>query len=181
MAGDSISRRAIVAGSVGLATILGAPRGVNRQRVLTSLDDATGSTGLYTAYELDWKEYIGRRSNGNADGELAGAGYERNPLSATKYHPGTGETHDGSWRRVDPENPRWQWHVHVWDRDRGVQDIFSHYEYRPDPVPLEDESLGEVRTRLRHHYDPKWDLNHPPHEANYFLGDACERVRALVG
>lgn len=149
-----------------------------RRAVLPPLDVLARPLGSYTAYRLHEAEYVG--SVGRDTGlELPSLGYERNDLSAVKYHPRTGEPDQGSWRRVDPERPRWQWHVHTWWMGDRIQ-VFSHYEYRPDPTLLDGESFADMRVRLREHYDPTWDIEEGATEPNYFLGRVCDRLRSRI-
>lgn len=152
-----------------------------RQQLLAELDPIARHLGTYTAYTLSRLEYVGIVEHGGERLDLREEGYGRNPLSAAKFHPDTGELDDSSWRRVDRSNERWQWHVHAWERRGGRAEVFSHYEYRPDFTLLGGESPAEMRARLRDHYDPKWNTEYDDQEANYFVGCACDRVRALAG
>lgn len=145
-----------------------------RQRLLVSLNPIISQLGMYTAYQLNAAEFVGQAERGTL--EFRASGYERNPLSAAKLHPETGEVDQASWRRIDPDNPRWQWHVHTWT-DETTTEVFSHYEYRPDLLILGEETPSEMFDRLEMHYNPKWDTNHDAAEATYFLGKACSRVR----
>lgn len=178
-----VSRRKLLAGAgllgYGVLTSYADVPIRSRQRLLAMIDPAARVVGGYTAYTLDWKEYVGTVGLVDPVAGLESRGYESNPLSAAKYHPKTGDLDDESLRRVDPEAPRWQWHVHLWDGDERAQ-LFSHYEYRPDLRRIGDEGITDVRQRIREHYDAKWDSRYPPGEANYFLGTACERVQAFV-
>lgn len=150
-----------------------------RQYLLSKTDPLARRFGAYTAYQLHPEEFVGRMPHDRPSFELWEQGYEPNPLSAAKYHPATRAIDDSSWRRVDEENHRWQWHVHVWAADDEVE-LFSHYEYRPDPRLLDGESRGDMHQRLRDHLYPNWDINHDSDEANYFLGKACPRIEELL-
>ena len=150
-----------------------------RQEVLSRVDPVARYFGGYTAYQLNRAEYVGTIASKFDSFDLDHYGYDHNLLSAAKYHPVTAELDDGTWRRIDEENTRWQWHIHIWDRDEGTE-LFSHYEYRPDPWILDDESASDMRQRLWDHYNPRWDIIHGADEANYFLGAACPKVRALI-
>jgi len=119
--------------------------------------------GYYTAYELDAKEFVGDAPNKPPFHRwFVNAGYESPPkvmgvqLSATKLHPDTGEVHDFTIRRVDPDNPRWQWHVHLWYM-QGETEIYSHYEMRPDMRRIDGEDKAEMIGRLKIHYRPSGD------------------------
>ncbi len=178
-----VSRRGLLAalGLTGASVVVVDPNRVPglRQRLLSGLDPVARRLGTYTAYRLDDAEFVGTVRHEEESFDLRDLGYSHNPLSAAKYHPETNELDDSSWRRVDPDNPRWQWHVHTWEDDTEVE-AFSHYEYRPDPRLLSDESPSDMTQRLRDHYDPKWDIYYGPDEANYFLGDACPELRTAV-
>jgi len=158
-----------------------------RQRVeyLPTVDWVLDRTlGKYAAYQLHEREYVGTIDHVDLLEDvvdlLEERGYERNGLSALKYHPETGEPDDGSFRKVDPDAPRWQWHVHLFETEHGVE-IYSHNEYRPDLRPIAGESIPEAIARCREHYHPTWDIRvDDPEEATYFLGAACEDVSDLV-
>jgi len=115
--------------------------------------------GFYTAYVLDTREFVGKLPNAPVWWQTHG--YESNPsiagipLSAAKIHPETNETHDISVRKVDPETPRKQWHVHGWVFEDRIE-IASHYEFRPDPVLIGDEYPTDMIERLRTHYRPEY-------------------------
>lgn len=178
-----ISRRDLLAalGLAGASAVVVDPNRFSglRQRLLSTSDPVARRLGTYTAYRLDRAEFVGTLQRDRGTFDLRDLGYEHNPLSAAKYHPETDELDDSSWRRVDPDDPRWQWHVHLWENDVEVE-AFSHYEYRPDPRLLSGESPSDMTQRLRDHYNPKWDTDYDADEANYFLGDACGELRAVV-
>lgn len=178
-----VSRRDVLAGA-GLLGYGVLARHVqmplhSRQQFLAEIDPAARMVGAYTAYALEWEEYVGTVARADPVPRLEDQGYQVNPLSAAKYHPETGELDDRSLRRVDPDAPRWQWHIHLWEREARTQ-LFSHYEYRPDPRRIGGESITDMNQRIWAHYDAKWDTRYPADEANYFLGATCERVRALL-
>lgn len=158
-----------------------------RQRVdwLPTADRYAQAVGHYAAYRLDEREYVGTvveiaDAEGVAD-LLEDYGYEFSGLAALKYHPETGAPDDASLRKVDPDRPRWQWHLHLFETADGVE-VYSHYEYRPDLRPVAGESLRECFDRLREHYRPTWDVHADRlEEATYFLGDVCGDVRDLTG
>lgn len=182
-----------------------------RVAILPTVDRLAQPVGQYTAYELHALEYVGTVDEiAVAEGVgtlLEEYGYEFCGLAALKYYPDTTVPDDGSYRKVDPDNPRWQWHVHLFEND-AVVEIYSHYEYRPDLVALEGEdsdgfaarvylasmaragvvSWGEARSRddaldrLIEHYRPTWDVHaDDPDDATYFLGEACDDVHDLTG
>lgn len=167
----------------GTGAALGASNRIRavRRSLLASLDPIASRYGTYTAYQLEREEFVGTVTLDRWEAALRDAGYGVNPLAAAKYHPDTSDPDDGSWRRVDEDNPRWQWHIHAWIGDAGRVELFSHYEYRPDPWLLSGESPTDMSQRLRDHYHPKWDTEYDADDANYFLGDACPRLRDLVG
>lgn len=149
----------------------------SRQWLLKQSDPLARRYGRYTGYRLSTREYLGSVDATELD--LRDIGYDRHNLAAIKYHPETERPDDGSWRRVDGDNPRWQWHVHLWDEESTVE-VFSHYEFRPDPWPLTDESIADMHQRLRDHYNPKWDTSYDEDEANYFLGESCDNLREVI-
>jgi hypothetical protein len=111
---------------------------------------------LYASYRLSWEEYVDTVNKATAWSLLKENGYERVYItSALKRHPETNATDNGSYRKVDPNGPRFQYHVHLFDRGQDV-DIFSHHEYRPDFHPIGDESPTEAINRLREHYKPEY-------------------------
>lgn len=177
----SVSRRKLLStAGIGLLGWVGLSQAGSpnlRQSVLMRLDPIARRYGSYASYRLSTREFIGEIHEDDLDvGDL---GYEHNPLAAVKYHPETERTDDDSWRRIDDEHPRWQWHVHLWVEDEIVE-VFSHYEYRPDPWPLDGESTSDMRQRLRDHYNPRWDTSFDEDEANYFLGEASDELLAVL-
>jgi hypothetical protein len=84
--------------------------------------------------------------------------------------------HDVSLRKVDPDNSRKQYHVHLWHIENNKYwKIASHYEYRPDFTRVGDESTSDMIARLRTHYRPEWDSD------DYIRGKASPVVEELVG
>lgn len=126
--------------------------------VLRAISDDT----LYAAYELDESERVGEVPHYGA-GDFANhlttpqSGYEDSGLlSALKYSPNTDKliTDDYSIRKIDPVNPTWQWHVHLFQIGHRVM-VYSHYEKRPDPEPIADEiTMASAVERLKCHYKP---------------------------
>lgn len=152
-----------------------------REKLLPQVDRVVDKFGLYTAYTIETQEYVGhvKLSLGDipletdlSDLLVEELGYERNGLSAAKYHHTTGKTDDGSFRKVDPESPRWQWHVHVWEYGQSAE-LYSHYEMRPDLERVADESWREMYKRLRTHYRPKYGVE-------YLRGVTCDEVGSLT-
>lgn len=152
---------------------------------LARLDPLARTAGFYTAYQLSDAEFVGTvpyaipgplwwfPEKGGYEAPTTVAGV---PLSAAKYHPETGELHTKTYRKVDPDNPRAQWHVHLWESfgesiEEAHYEVFSHYELRPDPWPVADETWRECIQRLREHYRPG---------ESYVEGYACEAVTELV-
>jgi len=132
--------------------------------------------GLYSSYQLSKDEFIGRLERGWKE-TLEANGYEPSPtfmgisLEAAKTHPESGEAHDYSLRKVDPESPRWHFHAHFWITGHHTA-AFSHYEMRPDIAILEGESLSDAKQRLSTHYRPEGD--------EYLKGVADETLKELV-
>jgi hypothetical protein len=148
--------------------------------LLKKLDPIARRIGLYTSYELDESEYIGRGPPGIASG-LVTCGYENPPklfgipLAAAKEHPETGEVHDYTLRRVDKDNPRMQYHIHLWYAESSKDlHAYSHYEFRPDFKRVGDETTGEMINRLRTHYRPDYT------NGEYIQGKADPTLRGLV-
>lgn len=178
-----ISRRGYLSvfSAIGVGAILGKlDLSDHRSVLLPRLDGLANDHGKYTAYQLRDEEFVGRVTPHDGEFDLKARSYVPNPLAAAKYHPETEAVDDGSWRRIDEDHPRWQWHVHIWERETGDIELFSHYEYRPDPRLIGDESVSDMTQRLRDHYNPNWDIHHDDEDANYFLGVACPRIRQLV-
>lgn len=82
-------------------------------------------------------------------------------------------------RRVDPSDPRRQYHVHLFDEGTAGTSIYSHLEYRPDIHPVGDESLDDAVARLREHYSPSWGSEWGP-GVTYVQGAHCDAVDRLV-
>lgn len=150
-----------------------------RQRLLALADPIARRFGKYTAYRLSAAEYVGTIEYSGPTVDLGAVDYQPNPIAAAKFHPETGDIDDSSWRRVDEANPRWQWHVHAWE-DGERAELFSHYEYRPDPWPIADETREDMTQRLEDHYRPNKTDSYPDDEAVYFRGKACDRIEERV-
>lgn len=149
-----------------------------RQTVYPPVDTLSRRTvDKYVAYPLHALEYIGKSSK-SVDAlwsDLQELGYSIGYLSALKYH-WDGDVPDcGSYRRIDPANERWQWHVHLFENGDGVE-LASHYEFRPDLRRVASETHNERMERLREHYRPKWSTRYDEDEATYFLGETCPVV-----
>jgi len=147
--------------------------------LLKKLDPIARRIGLYTSYELDESEYIGRGPPGLIR-KLLDRGYENPPtfmgipLAAAKEHPETGRVHDYSLRRIGT-NPRMQYHVHLWYAESSKDlHAYSHYEFRPDFARVGDETTGEMINRLRTHYWPDYS------NGEYIQGKADPTLRGLV-
>lgn len=146
---------------------------MTRQRrwfhLLAAVDGTARTLGGYTAYGITTAEYVGRRG-----GELDDAvdwlrenGYERNSLAAAKYHTAPhGAVAHVSMRRVPEEHPavdaritedfapsESQFHIHLWPIVDGIE-VFSHYELRASPWPVNNEGLRQMYERLKEHYRP---------------------------
>lgn len=124
---------------------------------------------LYTAYPLTEKELVATIATDTSRlrSFLRTRGYEPQYLSAAKRHPATRRLHDLSYRRVPDEHPpavegaaleAWppsacQYHVHAFEMSErmaeGIFSVASHYELKPDLLPLDLE-------RLEIHYGPRY-------------------------
>lgn len=116
--------------------------------------------GFYTAYTLDGelvKEDL--KTVPAVKHYLQLQGFEATPtigpvpLEAAKRHPETGSIHEASLRYVDPDDPMYQYHAHLWEGDT-VTEIHSHRELRPDMKRIGEESYRDMRDRLQNHYRP---------------------------
>ena len=148
-----------------------------RENWLPTVDNYARKVNQYAAYTLSETEYIGtfeydyqQRVNLFLS-TVEDIGYEYSGLAALKYHPETGNADDGSYRKVDPENPTWQWHVHIFKRDGHIE-VYSHYEKRPDLTRIVSETLSEMYSRLRTHYRPEYNVT-------YLRGETCDEIEAL--
>jgi len=172
------------------------------KKLLKRIDPYLRRVNLYSAYTLDEMEFVGsveiNTSNIFKDAKdlrppfvmehdfyntLTANGYETSPtfvgitLEAAKIHPKTGDVHDVSLRKVDPENTQKQYHLHYWleSVEEGYEaQLFSHHEYRPDIRILEGETLADAIERLRTHFKPDWSTS------EYQQGKADQTVRGLV-
>lgn len=145
---------------------------------------------LYYSYGLEKAERIGTVAVGGNYGHkliahrLKTFGYENPPtfggipLEAAKTHPRTGHVHDYSLRRVDPENEKRQFHVHLFVVD-GVVEVFSHLELRPDFRPVAGESLRDAYARLQEHLSPSWGPQWGD-GTTYVLGGHDDVVAGLI-
>lgn len=159
-----------------------------RQRLDPYIRRATGGR-LYYAYGLDG-EHVGTFPTGVVLSPqhwvviLIREGYEPTPtlgpipLEAAKTRRGDTRTHDISLRRIDPDNPRRQWHLHGWIESDGLN-LHSHYEYRPDLRPVAGETWGEAIDRAREHLKPSWGTEWGD-GTTYLPGDACPVVRRML-
>lgn len=149
------------------------------KQLLQQINPLARKVGLYTSYELDPKELIGTARAADIEAKFREMGYENPPtmfgipLSAAKTHPDNQTVHDLSLRKVDLLRPRWQWHIHVWDRVTEFE-VYSHYEMRPDMRLLDGESLTDCRNRLQTHFSPSWDTD------EYLRGVASSRVQSFT-
>lgn len=164
-----VKRRSLIGLSVGALLRAWCPQ-QTREAVLPHADRVThGDRVMSTLYG---EERVGTATDvDDLQKQLAEIGYSVNTLAALKRNPETGETDDASLRLVDDENPRWQWHVHLFKTGEKT-DIYIHYEVRPDPVPIAGESWEDVTDRLDVHYAPvavyhrpsadiREDIDHP--------------------
>jgi len=171
------------------------------QTRLKALVDKYTPSGWYAAYKLDAEELIGTFDLplDRAQVKLHKVGYGLLPtifgvrLSAAKRHPETGELHDATRREVprskaeiervnelahgteleqyEPE--RLQLHVHLFERNDGTTDVFSHLELRSDLHPVGTEDWSEAIGRLMIHYSPR-------HGKEYLQGATEPKVEQLL-
>ena len=132
------------------------------RRIIGRFDPLARRFGYYTAYTLSEDEHIATVDSFTPEDY----GYSRSRLAALKHHWETNTVDTGSFRKVDLDNPRWQWHIHTFSNG----DIASHYELRPDLRPI-NETLGEMKDRLERHYRPNDD--------EYIAGDTCPELLEL--
>lgn len=151
-----------------------------RQQILSLLDPVVEEYGHYSAYELNQAEFIGSINRPHDEIDLRDQGYHPHHLAAAKYHPVTGELDESSWRKIDPDAQRWQWHIHLWKGDAETTQVSSHYEYRPDMRLIDNETVPEMRERIQNHYEPKWNITHGAEDANYFLGKTCGSIESIL-
>jgi len=152
------------------------------KQLIRSLNPLAQRFGFYTSYELDSRELVGTTSDHtlfSIEARLRSRGYESPPtvagipLSAVKTHPEDGTSHELTLRKVDPDNPRKQWHVHLWERD-GVVELYSHYEFMPDLNRVAGETHAERMDRLQEHYRPDYG-------STYRMGVADSSAKCLLG
>ena len=144
-----------------------------RESLLPKLDRIARKVGYYTMYQLNKTELVGTIEPLGLDviQYLKHHGYEYNGLAAAKQHWETKDLDDGSYRKVDPENPTAQWHVHIFEFE-GQTQLPSHYELRPDVTRINNESYSDMIRRLITHYRPKKD--------QYIEGYSDPSVSSLV-
>jgi len=152
------------------------------KQLIRSLNPLAQRFGFYTSYRLDSRELVGTTSDHtlfSAEARLRSCGYESPPtvagvpLSAVKTHPEDDTSHELTLRKVDPDNPRKQWHVHLWERD-GVVELYSHWEFIPDLNRVAGETHAERVDRLREHYRPDYGTT-------YRMGVADPDAKGLLG
>jgi hypothetical protein len=168
-------------------------------RVKALVDKYTPS-GWYAAYKLDAEELIGTVMGlALFRGNLRDVGYKSLPtvfgirLSAAKKHPSTGKLHDVTLRKIprshseqrrtdsltegteldDYEHERLQYHVHLFQRDDGKTDVYSHLELRSDLHPVGTEDWSEAIGRLMIHYSPR-------HGKEYLQGVTEPKLEQLL-
>jgi hypothetical protein len=106
------------------------------------LEDATGYD-YYVMSETHNSQFVGRVPMGEEEFEsvLHDMGFVRNPLASLKIH-GSGETEEGSWRRVSENEPNFQIHAVLYDgsnvdnAETDVTYVYAHWEYRWDRHPI---------------------------------------------
>ncbi len=129
---------------------------------------------FYGVYRLTDTEYIGTIEADVVDVRelITDCSYSYNLASAKKLHPETSKPDDGSYRRLDPDDPAKQWHVHIWDKD--PVELYSHYEYKPEPWrPWHIHRSAE-------HYRPD-NQDTAGDGATYIRGQHCENIQSALG
>lgn len=120
-------------------------------RVAQRLNETTDEN-IYTSYEIHNNEFVGRVDIPEEEFEktLDDIGFERNPIAALKTLSSTGETEEGSWRKLYPEkHPNKQLHIMLFDGSEinnaptGCVYIYAHWELRWDTDPIKHYH-GEV-------------------------------------
>ena len=153
-----------------------------REKWLPTIDKYAQKIGQYAAYRLSQDEYIGTMEHSDqAEETIKAQGYEYSGLAALKYHPVTGKADNGSYRKVLTDYPVWlskssplrdfdpnelQYHVHLWEREYGVE-VFSHFEVVPD-LSTPKPSLKRNKTHYR-----------PTHGETYLRGKSCKEIEEL--
>lgn len=109
------------------------------------LEDATGDN-YYVQSETHIDQFVGRVPLPEEQFEilLVEMGFRRNPLASLKTLSSTGETEEGSWRKVGYSNyPTMQLHVVLYDgnplpnADTDCTYVYAHWEKRWDTNPIE--------------------------------------------
>jgi len=142
------------------------------------LDPLARRLGGYLAYTLDESEFIGQASK-QAVRELEFFKWEEPPttvgisLEAAKKHPETGRVHSHSLRKVNQNDPRWQYHLHTWPVNGEMYSLACHEELRPDFTLIEGETLVDAKTRLERHFRPVYGTD-------YFRGKAPNEVIKII-
>jgi len=150
-------------------------------RLRAAADPLARSLGHYSAYTLRGERIgVTGHTRRAAEAALRERGYEPSPLGleAAKQHPDDGRLHVLALRRVDPDHPRRQYHVHGFTHPDGIE-LHSHYELRADPWPVGGGSWGDVRGRLRDHYRAEWGATWGD-GVTYIPGGVDDRVPELV-
>ena len=130
--------------------------------------DAVLPGACYGVFRLKPSEFVGSLDVDRSEliALLEARSYSYNSLSAKKLHPVDHISDDGSFRRLDPGDRSKQWHVHLFERDDGIE-VFSHYELRPEP-------WGPIDLRRPvDHYWPEWG-------ETCLLGQHCPALKSLL-
>jgi len=108
------------------------------------IEDVTGSY-YYVRTETHNNQFVGRvpMNEEKFEKELHEMGFDRNPLSSLKTLGSTGESEEGSWRKVGFEDaPAFQLHVILYDGEPinnaevDVTYVYAHWELRWDTNPI---------------------------------------------
>jgi hypothetical protein len=138
------------------------------------LEHVTGDV-YYVQSVTHNNQFVGRVPMGEEpfEKELDEMGFERNQLSSWKELKPTGETEEGSWRKVGfVDSPEHQLHVVLYDgsqiqnADTGYTYVYAHWELRWDVAPVKhyrgvgfdsDEGVKKMKNLLNEH-----GVNHEP-------------------
>lgn len=157
---------------------------MRRRTFLGALATPPAVAGVENVVRVTSQRLPGVEHVGTFDGDASALrdwlrehGYAEYDLRATKFHPDTGETDGGSFRKVAEEHPaglrgpladvsphRCQYHVHIFGRQ-----VFCHYEYRSDIDVLDGETASDAIDRLATHVSPHRGAANDT-QATYIMG-----------
>lgn len=118
---------------------------------LTQFVNEVFQSDLYVETRARNNQFVGRVAMNEEEFEklLHHEGYERNPIAGLKKSL-RGEVEEGSFRKIDDENPEKQLHLIFYD-GRDLQNaltgeifVYAHYEYRWDVHPIKHYRKKDV-------------------------------------